>query len=502
MTDCGPNQYIKWNLDANPPTSTCKNCYQFSPGEEDDITDENSLVNFFRSKERDPSTDATTREQFGDLTINYRQCENYKSYTGTGTAAIAKLAANRQRIRVDTGTWEALQIVENQPIQQICENPDTDYGIDTVRVCEIIGFYKNSEGYLSSDELEAEIRRQFGTANQVNTSGSIDYTLPNLPQEYGGNNTLQDYKNAIHSKRGRYIAENPSIRSYLRGYWNREREGQGVTYPFDSEPSPENIIIEEIYDFWVELNRAETTQPSGIDGINLSSLFSTSNTEFEICMNNLLSDKISSGNNYDSDIQEQINKIDNVVNLRETHINYIEDKLRAISSIDPKDATQCMDILNICETLGNSSISDKMLKMAFLVFHIIGMNQKTFKDLENVTPGDPNYRKLKRILDRLIPYTRSAVKNIIKISKHYEIKTCGYNTATTHILEVIYNDLFEKSREVSIHFDATDMIPDYLIKDSSIMEFVRVVILMVIAICAVYVLLMVLNRPPYPVPSK
>ena len=86
--------------------------------------------------------------------------------------------------------------------------------------------------------------------------------------------------------------------------------------------------------------------------------------------------------------------------------------------------------------------------------------------------------------------------------KEYELRTCGYNSTKTHILEVIYDDLFEKSKEVSIHFDATDVIPEYLIKDSSMMEFARAVILMVVAICAVYVLLMVLNRPPYPVPSK
>ena len=79
---------------------------------------------------------------------------------------------------------------------------------------------------------------------------------------------------------------------------------------------------------------------------------------------------------------------------------------------------------------------------------------------------------------------------------------CGYQSTTTHVLEVIYKDIFEKSKEVSIYFDAADIIPDYLIKDTTIMEFVRAVILMVVAICAVYVLLMVLNRPPYPVPSK
>jgi len=136
--------------------------------------------------------------------------------------------------------------------------------------------------------------------------------------------------------------------------------------------------------------------------------------------------------------------------------------------------------------------------MGYLVFHIIGLDKM---ELDNIQPGDKKYYKLTIILDRLTPYIREAVKKIIKISKHYELKTCGYESTTTHILETIYEDVFEKTKEVDIHIDSLDFIPTYLIKDTNMMEFAKTIILLIVMIAGIYVLLMVLNRPPYPVPK-
>ena len=43
MTDCGQNQYIKLDLDANPPTSECKDCYPLTMEEAINITNEEDL---------------------------------------------------------------------------------------------------------------------------------------------------------------------------------------------------------------------------------------------------------------------------------------------------------------------------------------------------------------------------------------------------------------------------------------------------------------------------
>ena len=217
-----------------------------------------------------------------------------------------------------------------------------------------------------------------------------------------------------------------------------------------------------------------------------------SSTEFEICMNGIFDNRLHSNRNYDSDIQESISNHTSIIQLKHNEINYIEDKLKVISTMEPDDAMECMNILNIGQMICEKGISDRMMKMAYLVFHIIGLDKM---NLDTIERGSKDYYHLTKILNRLTPYIRRAVRNILKISKHYELKTCGYESTTTHVLETIYMDVFEKSTEVDVHIDSLDFIPEYLIKDTNMMEFTRTIILLIIAIAGVYVLLMVLNRP-------
>jgi hypothetical protein len=158
-----------------------------------------------------------------------------------------------------------------------------------------------------------------------------------------------------------------------------------------------------------------------------------------------------------------------------------------------------MDMLNIAESFNcEQPVSTKMLHISYLIFHIIGLDNI---DLSQIKEGSQDYYQLTRIIDRLTPYIRQAIKRIIDISKHYEEQTCGRESTTTHVLERIYIDLFEKSREVSIDINAMDFIPNYIIKDTNIVEFAKIIITMIVMIAGIYVLLMILNRPPYPVKS-
>ena len=505
MSNCGPNQYIKLDLDANPPSPQCKDCYTLNElygmaaeaTPEASIVDKETLVEFFRRMSSE-STDPILRERFGEHEINYRQCQNYeRRYTDEGTAAIAKMEVNSGMVTADTGTWEVLENItptSTYSIENVCETgmrynlENSDLDPITSRICEIINFYKkNSEQlYVTGPELERQIRRQFGTANQVSTSGSIDFNLPNLPTEYGGGNTIQDYKRAIHIKRGFYVANNPKIKTYLN-------------ISDDLPPSEENIIMEEIYDFFIELNRLQPRRSSGIEGVDFQNLFSggPTTTEFEICMNNIFDTRLFDKYK-DTDIQERIKNITSLEQLQNRDVDYIEDKLKVIATMDEEDAMECMNIINLGQMVCETGVSEKMLKMGYLVFHIIGLDKI---DLDNIQPGDKKYYRLTKILDRLTPYIRRAVKKIIKISKHYELKTCGHESTTTHILETIYNDVFEKTKEVDVHIDSLDFIPTYLIKDTNMMEFAKTIILLIVTIAGVYVLLMVLNRPLYQ-PSK
>jgi len=491
---CGPEEYRFLNFITNE--YECKTCPPLPIPDDGGlvvgldgrpINDEESLRKYLQSQAN--STDPVTRQQYGDVLPNYEQCSIYQTINSQSiltprSIQIARDAAQSEII-VDTGSWEVLAKAD-QAVLDNCGNSGNDIKEVNIRICEILNYYKNSDQlYLEEPYLSKEIRRQFGTADQLATSGNIEYVLPNLPEGYGplsGLNTIDAYKKAIHSKRGFFIANNPTIVSYLN---------------LSNLPSPDHIIMEEIYDFWIVLNRPGTKRPSDIDGIDFQALFSgeASSTEFEICMNRIFDDRLY--NKYkDTDIQERIQNITSLEQLQDSDVDYIEDKLKVISTMEEDDAVECMNIINMGQMICQTGISEKMLKMGYLVFHIIGLDKM---DLNNIQPGDQKYYKLTTILDRLTPYIREAVKKIIKISKHYELKTCGYESTTTHILETIYIDVFEKTKEVDIHIDSLDFIPTYLIKDTNMMEFARTIILLIVMISGIYVLLMVLNRPPYPV---
>lgn len=370
--------------------------------------------------------------------------------------------------------------------------------------CEILSYYQNTDFPMTDQELI----NMFGVIDRENQDGGFSKILG--PQYSGANQQekLEDLKNKIHTSRGGTIeCANPDISSRVT-FWNENPPMINDT-PLSAPGScttgsPEylsnnHIIQEEAYEYAVSGIHGQRDEQ--LTGFNFQQLFSgaASSSEFEACMNTLLGDD--TGESYcegknNHEVQEEIASVNNVLELRPCHINYIEDKLKRISVLEVSDAQECMAILNLSESICEQDVSTKMLEIAYLIFHVIGLDNI---DLQSISPGSPEYHQLTRLVDRLTPYIKMAIKKIIDISKHYEENTCGRESTTTHVLERMYIDIFEKSKEVSINFNALDLIPTYLTRDTNIEEFVKTVILMVIAIAAVYVLLMVLNRPPVPV---
>ena len=380
-----------------------------------------------------------------------------------------------------------------------CEDPTEE----NREGCEILSYYQNTNFPMTDQELI----NMFGSIDREKKDGNF---VKILGPQYSGSTPeekLTDLKNKIHSSRGGTIeCANSDISSRVT-FWNNNPPMINDT-PL-SAPGPcttgtpkylsnNHIIQEEAYEYAVSGIHSED---NAISGFNFQRLFSgtASNSAFEVCMNNLLGDNISDSyceGKTNHDVQEEIASVNNVLELKPCHINYIEDKLKKMAIIEVTDAQECMNILNLSERICEQDVSTKMLEVAYLIFHTIGLDKI---DLQSIRPGSPEYFKLTRLVDRLTPYIKMAIKKMIDISKYYEENTCGRESTTTHVLERIYIDLFEKSKEVSINFNALDLIPNHLIRDTNIEEFVKTVILMVIAIAAVYVLLMVLNRPPIPV---
>ena len=373
--------------------------------------------------------------------------------------------------------------------------------------CEILSYYQNTNFPMTDQDLI----NMFGFIDRENQDGSFSKILG--PQYSGSTQEekLEDLKNKIHSSRGgtvHCLAQGGTINSIVNGWITAAGDDDSLTNPgpcvnvdgqVEQVLSNKHIIQEEAYEYAVSGLHGQSDEP--LTGFNFQQLFSgaASSSEFEACMNTLLGDD--TGESYcegknNHEVQEEIASVNNVLELRPCHINYIEDKLKRISVLEVSDAQECMAILNLSESICEQDVSTKMLEIAYLIFHVIGLDNI---DLQSISPGSPEYHQLTRLVDRLTPYIKMAIKKIIDISKHYEENTCGKESTTTHILERMYTDIFEKSKEVSINFNALDLIPTYLTRDTNIEEFVKTVILMVIAIAAVYVLLMVLNRPPVPV---
>ena len=344
--------------------------------------------------------------------------------------------------------------------------------------CRILEYYEQSDTPLTNEEIEGILG------------------IENYPNEYALN--IDNLRNKISETRGGTVNRNSRIMAKWRdnlspgftGFSEEQLQDVSGTY------GPYLIIEQEVREFQMEsYGDPRDLNLGGIGSINLQQLFGNvaANDEFESCMNNILDDNTTEYCNGLShlEIQEQIKNLDNISHLKPCHIRYIEDKLKRISIVDIDDAQECMGHLNLAETCSdNAPVSTRMLKIAYMLFHIVGLDNI---DLERISSKSDEYYRLSKLIDRLTPYIKLAIKKIIDISKHYEKKTCGKVSTTTHVLERMYTDTFVKSKEVSINFDAFDVIPKFLIKDTNIEEFVRSILLMIVAICAVYVLLMFLK---------
>jgi hypothetical protein len=464
---CGPNHYIDLDTSVNPPTSECRSC---------------------------GSTE-------GDVPDEYRnQCSNYNSSQLTSTNWFQEqksMNVGRDSETVMRKNWQ----VSSEFTSTQCSSGDELSNEDLIR-CEILSYYNNS----TLPMTDSEILEMFGRRTGSNPDGSINYQLSSDFDD------MEDLRNQIHLNKGGTVSTVESVfTTWLDNYnslYGDQDEGQDPTnigYTREdliwdnnsgSNYTNKHIIFQEAYEFKIESygDPRQLVQPNSNDLDLGATIFGSisSNTEFETCMNDLLDDptkEYCEGQTH-QEILEEIKNITNVVNLRPCHINYIEDKLKRISIVDKGDANDCMDILNLSESICEQPVSTKMLQIGYLVFHIVGLDKI---DLEDIHEGSPQYYKLTNIIDRLTPYIRQSIKKIIDISKHYEEKTCGRESTTTHVLERMYLDLFEKSREVSYNINFMDLVPDYIIKDSNLEEFFRFVVFTILIMCGIYILLTVLK---------
>ena len=206
----------------------------------------------------------------------------------------------------------------------------------------------------------------------------------------------------------------------------------------------DDIIYEEAYDYWLSENdRLDPTTDTDTSGVlAFSDLMSglSIDSNFESCVNEVLN----TGEN-DKEIQDRINNYTKITDFNNEDINYLQGKLRQIILAKESDVNECMNMLNIGESVCTSGISDKMLQIGHLVISIIGANKINMRELDI----DDRY-KLNSMVDKLGPLLPQAIKNIIDISKQYETRVCNTPSNTTLLLERLYIDLYDRQTNVTL----------------------------------------------------
>ena len=307
------------------------------------------------------------------------------------------------------------------------------------------------------------------------TAGTMKYTLPEkyMKREYIGNVSQND-------ELGVEVFDFEKVRIDINeGRGNIINCPTGTDLPDwvscqDGTFGPNDIVVEEVEDFIVEMldNESSSTTTSTIN--NLSSFTSLLSglqydSTFEACVN----DKLNTGVN-DLDAQERVSKYTSIKEFKSEDINYLKQKLRKISIMKTDQVNECMNLLNLGKSLCQTGVADKTLMIGSLIFKIIGNDKIDIMKADN----DEKY-KINQLVDEIGPLIPRAVKNIIKVSKEYEARVCNVPSNTTLLLERLYTDLYDKQTNVTL--DISPYIDfDSLIGEKDIFTFIKKITVLVV----------------------
>lgn len=216
----------------------------------------------------------------------------------------------------------------------------------------------------------------------------------------------------------------------------------------DGNFGPNHIIPEEVYDF-AESLYGTFEVPDSSDGVRSAETFAEllsaigSDSTFEACVNDILNSTKDSGK--DREIQERISGYESIKEFTSEDINYLKRKLRKIINIKTNDLNECMNLLNLGESVCATGIAEKTLQIGRLIFSIVGNNKVDVLKMDN-----DEKIKLNRLIDELGPLIPQAVKSIIRVSKEYESRICNTPSNTTLLLERLYIDLYDKETRVNL----------------------------------------------------
>ena len=317
-------------------------------------------------------------------------------------------------------------------------------------------FWKNSSRGLNDDEILSQIG--------IRRPGTTEYSLP------AGYDNMSDLRNAINEGRGSVVVCDDTSRPDWITDTNPCILGDDNLLHF----GPNHIVIEELRDFIIYLQSQRDSQDSSTVGSviqSFSELLSgiSGDSSFEACVN----DKLNTGED-DSEIQSRIASYDRLSQFSNEDINYLKRKLRRIVVIRTDDVSECMNLLNLGQSVCTTGVADKTLQIGRLIFSIVGNDRIDVLDMDN-----DERIKLNMMIDELGPLIPQAIKNIIHVSKEYETRICNVPSNTTLLLERVYTDLYDKP--TNINFDISPYIDfNSLINIDDNVKFIKTIIVLIV----------------------
>lgn len=400
---CGPNHYIK-NIDSK---STCKRCPEKPNGwtidtpvnETEEIRNlkEEGLLEMCSDFNDNTVLKDRTEGDEGDEGDDYNEPEWYEKQQSMNIK-------RNLSMMIDWSSEYAKSLWDN--------------------------YIEDEKPKMSDIELKAMFGRRL--AGQFESDGETPIYV--LPEIYGDPNDpnaqMIELRNEINLDRGSKVTGCPAESQI----WDCNGENYG----------PTDIIYEEANDYFLSIsdNQDDIKSTGNISIQAFSDLISGVNVDadFENCVN----EKLNTDNN-DHEIQERIKGYKKITDFNQGDINYLKGKLRRIILMSSDDISECMDLLNISQSICTTGISDKMLQIGHLILSIIGANRINVKNLD----VNDQY-KFNKIINELGPMVPRAIKNIIKVSKEYEQGVCNQPSNTTLLLERLYLDLYDNQVNVEL----------------------------------------------------
>ena len=222
--------------------------------------------------------------------------------------------------------------------------------------------------------------------------------------------------------------------------WSTAEEVCSPGTTFGENP---DAIVPEMVRQWTReqlQNPATHLQGAGMDDF-VNSFFSgeAQNPQFEMCINNIFET-----NEDDRRILRRIQGYGSgLLQFTNEDIEYVRRKMLKFIFAPRSQVAGCLDDLYVnANQICTDGLTDKMSKVAFVLFYIVGIQI----DLADLDSNDEKREKMGLLMDTLGPLVPQLIKRIIEVSKYEESLRCGGEpTNNTLLMERLFDDIFVNS---------------------------------------------------------